>query len=231
MDDIKHIALILDGNRRWAKNNNLPTLEGHKKGGETLEKIVKDANNLGLNFLSTFVFSTENWNRSETEVTYLMKLFKTFFRKIKNNKDHNIKIKFFSSRKTLNESFIKMIDEVEEATKNNTGLQLNLCFNYGSRLEIIEATKNIIDDIENKKLKKEDLTEKIFSNYLYSKNVPDPDIVVRTSGEMRLSNFLLWQSSYSELFFIKKYWPDFTIDDLKEIIEEFKRRNRRFGGA
>ena len=205
MDDIKHIALILDGNRRWAKNNNLPTLEGHKKGGETLEKIVKDANNLGLNFLSTFVFSTENWNRSETEVTYLMKLFKTFFRKIKNNKDHNIKIKFFSSRKTLNESFIKMIDEVEEATKNNTGLQLNLCFNYGSRLEIIEATKNIIDDIENKKLKKEDLTEKIFSNYLYSKNVPDPDIVVRTSGEMRLSNFLLWQSSYSELFFIKKY--------------------------
>lgn len=231
MDDIKHIALILDGNRRWAKNNNLPTLEGHKKGGETLEKIVKDANNLGLNFLSAFVFSTENWNRSETEVTYLMKLFKTFFRKIKNNKDHNIKIKFFSSRKTLNKSFIKMIDEVEEATKNNTGLQLNLCFNYGSRLEIIEATKNIIDDIENKKLKKEDLTEEIFSNYLYSKNVPDPDIVVRTSGEMRLSNFLLWQSSYSELFFIKKYWPDFTIDDLKEIIEEFKRRNRRFGGA
>lgn len=231
MDDIKHIALILDGNRRWAKNNNLPTLEGHKKGGETLEKIVKDANNLGLNFLSAFVFSTENWNRSETEVTYLMKLFKTFFRKIKNNKDHNIKIKFFSSRKTLNKLFIKMIDEVEEATKNNTGLQLNLCFNYGSRLEIIEATKNIIDDIENKKLKKEDLTEEIFSNYLYSKNVPDPDIVVRTSGEMRLSNFLLWQSSYSELFFIKKYWPDFTIDDLKEIIEEFKRRNRRFGGA
>lgn len=230
MDDIKHIAVILDGNGRWAKARKLPRFMGHKKGAETLEKVGLEANKLGIKYFSIYVFSTENWKRAKEEVSFLMKLFRVYFKRVAEANDHNVKIKFFSSRKTLDKEFIDMIDHVEEVTKNNTGTQVNVCFNYGGRLEIVEAVQDIIEDVEKGNLKKEDITEQVFSNYLYSKDVPDPDIIVRTSGEMRLSNFLTWQSTYSELFFIKKYWPDFTIDDLKEIIEEYKGRNRTFGG-
>lgn len=230
IENIKHIALILDGNRRWAKNKKLPTFSGHKAGSETLEKVAIEAEKLGLKYMSIYVFSTENWKRSKEEVSYLMDLFKSHFKHLSKSKNHNIKIKFFSSKETLDDEYIKMIEQVEEATKNNTGMQLNICFNYGGRLEIVEATKKMIKEVQSGKLNVEDINEELFSNYLYSANVPDPDIVIRTSGEMRLSNFLTWQSTYSEWFFIKKYWPDFTIEDLKEIMEEFNKRNRRFGG-
>ncbi len=228
--NLDHIAIILDGNRRWAKEKNMPAHLGHKAGAETLEKLVEEVDKIGLKYLTVYVFSTENWNRSKFEVNYLMKLFSVYFRKIRNTKDNNIKIKFFSSKTNLNDKLIKMIKETEEVTQNNTGTQLNICFNYGGRLEILESVKNIVEDIERNNIRKEDINEEFFSNYLYSKDVPDPEVIIRTSGEQRLSNFLLWQSSYSELFFVNKNWPDFTINDLKEIIEEFSKRDRRFGG-
>lgn len=228
--NVEHIAIILDGNRRWAKSKRLLPYLGHKAGAENLETLAKDADKLGLKYLSVYVFSTENWERAKTEVNYLMKLFRVYFRKIRDSKDNNIKIKFFSSRDTLDEKYLKMIDETEKATQNKTGLQLNVCFNYGGRLEIVEAVKNIVKDVETGIISKDKITEELFSSYLYSKDIPDPEIIIRTSGEMRLSNFLIWQNSYSELFFISKNWPDFTIDDLKDVITEFEGRERRFGG-
>ncbi len=228
--DVKHVGIILDGNRRWAREKGISTYLGHKEGADNLEKLAKEADKIGLKYLTVYIFSTENWNRDKEEVDYLMKLFIVFFRKVLKSKENNLKIKFFSSKTNLNSKFIKMIEELEETTKNNTGMQLNLCFNYGGRLEITEAISKIVDDVQLGKLKKEDITEEIIPNYLYSKNVPDPEIIIRTSGEMRLSNFLIWQNSYSELFFEKKYWPDFRIEDLKNILESFQNRERRFGG-
>lgn len=228
--DVKHVGIILDGNRRWAREKGIITYLGHKAGAENLEKLAIEADKIGLKYLTVYIFSTENWNRDKEEVDYLMKLFIVFFRKVLKSKENNLKIKFFSSKTNLNSKFIKMIEELEETTKNNTGMQLNLCFNYGGRLEITEAISKIVDDVQLGKLKKEDITEEIIPNYLYSKNVPDPEIIIRTSGEMRLSNFLIWQNSYSELFFEKKYWPDFRIEDLKNILESFQNRERRFGG-
>ncbi len=228
--NVEHIAIILDGNRTWARGKGLAPQLGHKAGVETLEKVTEEANELGLKYLTVYVFSTENWKRAKVEVDYLMRLFRVYIRKVAKAKDGNIKIKFFSSRKILEDKMIKMMDEAEEATKDNTGLQLNLCFNYGGRTEIVEAVENIVDDIEKNKISKEDINEVLFSSYLYSKNVPDPEIVIRTSGEMRLSNFLPWQGTYSELFFVKKTWPDFKIEDLKEVLSEFESRDRRFGG-
>lgn len=229
MENINHIAIILDGNGRWATAQGLPRNIGHKAGAETLEKLAKEADKLKLKYLTVYAFSTENWKRSKVEVDFLMRLFKIYFNKISKDKNHNIKVKFFSSRDTLDQKYIDLINGTEEATKNNTGLQLNICFNYGGRLEIVEAAKKIFSDINDKKLELEDINEELFSNYLYSAGIPDPDLIIRTSGELRLSNFLLWQMSYSELLFIDKNWPDFTIEDLKNAVKEYNKRNRTFG--
>lgn len=229
MENINHIAIILDGNGRWATAQGLPRNIGHKAGAETLEKLAKEADKLKLKYLTVYAFSTENWKRSKVEVDFLMRLFKIYFNKISKDKNHNIKVKFFSSRDTLDQKYIDLINGTEKATENNTGLQLNICFNYGGRLEIVEATKKMFSDINDKKLEIEDINEELFSNYLYSAGIPDPDLIIRTSGELRLSNFLLWQMSYSELLFIDKNWPDFTIEDLKNAVEEYNKRNRTFG--
>lgn len=229
MENINHIAIILDGNGRWATAQGLPRNIGHKAGAETLEKLAKEADKLKLKYLTVYAFSTENWKRSKVEVDFLMRLFKIYFNKISKDKNHNIKVKFFSSRDTLDQKYIDLIDGTEKATENNTGLQLNICFNYGGRLEIVEAAKKIFSDINDKKLEIENINEELFSNYLYSAGIPDPDLIIRTSGELRLSNFLLWQMSYSELLFIDKNWPDFTIEDLKNAVEEYNKRNRTFG--
>lgn len=229
MENINHIAIILDGNGRWATAQGLPRNIGHKAGAETLEKLAKEADKLKLKYLTVYAFSTENWKRSKVEVDFLMRLFKIYFNKISKDKNHNIKVKFFSSRDTLDQKYIDLINGTEEATKKNTGLQLNICFNYGGRLEIVEAAKKIFSDINDKKLELEDINEELFSNYLYSAGIPDPDLIIRTSGELRLSNFLLWQMSYSELLFVDKNWPDFTIEDLKNAVEEYNKRNRTFG--
>ena len=209
--DVDHIAIILDGNRRWAKERGLDKYLGHKEGAKNLEELTKKANEKGLKYLTVYTFSTENWKRSKEEVTYLMKIFTIYFKRLlKRINDYNIKIKFFSSRDGLTRDLLKMIDDIEKVSENNTGLQINLCFNYGGRREI---------------------TEELFSDKLYSKEIPDPDILIRTSGEKRLSPFLPWQLTYAEFFFVNKHWPDFKIGDLEEIVKEYNTRNRRFGAG
>lgn len=227
--DISHIAIILDGNRRWAKKRGLPPQLGHKKGAEVLEKISKQADERGLKYLTVYVFSTENWKRTKTEVDYLMKLFVVYFKNIIKDKKSNIKINVLGSKSNLSDKLKNMIDEMEESTKNNTGLNLNLCFNYGGRVELIEGIKEIAEEVKQGKIDIDDIDEEMVSKHLYSKNIPDPDLIIRTSGEQRLSNFLMWQGSYSELLFIDKYWPDFTIEDLEQAVEEYNNRSRRFG--
>jgi di-trans,poly-cis-decaprenylcistransferase len=230
--DVNHIAIILDGNRRWAKDRGLDKYIGHKEGAKNLEELTKKANEKGLKYLTVYTFSTENWKRSKEEVSYLMKIFTIYFKRLlKRVNKYNIKIKFFSSRDGLTKDLIKMIDEIEEISKNNTGLQINLCFNYGGRREITEATRKIAEDVLAGKIKPEGITEEMFSKKLYSGEIPDPDILIRTSGEKRLSNFLPWQLTYSEFFFVNKHWPDFKIDDLEEIVKEYNTRNRRFGAG
>lgn len=232
MKGINHVAIILDGNRRWAKSKGKKPEYGHKIGAENLETFAKNLNKSGLvKVLSVYIFSTENWKRSKREVTYLMSLFKIYFKSvIKNTGNENIKIVFSGSDNNLSPALKKMKYEIMEKTKNNTGLILNLCFNYGGRVEIVEAIKNMIPDIKSGKISGEDITEEYISSKTYTKDLPDPDLIIRTSGEMRLSNFLMWQGSYAELYFTNKNWPDFKIEDLKLALDEFNNRERRFGG-
>lgn len=231
MEDIKHIGIILDGNRRWAKEKGLPPFLGHKKGAETLETLVREADKIGLKYLSVYIFSTENWKRKNNEVAYLMGLFSIYFKNmIKRVDKENIRIQFFGSDEGVHKRLIKYKKELIKSTKNKKGLQLNICFNYGGRKEIVDTFKKILEKYSKNEISIDDINEKLISDNLYSSGVPDPDLIIRTSGEKRLSNFLTWQSSYSELLFIDKNWPDFTIDDLKEAIEEYRRRERRFGG-
>lgn len=232
MKNINHVAIILDGNRRWAKAQGKKPEYGHKIGAENLETFAKALNKSGLvKVLSVYIFSTENWKRSKREVTYLMSLFKIYFKSvIKNTGNENIKIVFSGSDNNLSPALKKMKYEIMEKTKNNTGLILNLCFNYGGRVEIVEAIRSMIPDIKSGKISEEDITEEYISSKIYTKDLPDPDLIIRTSGEMRLSNFLMWQGSYSELYFTHKNWPDFKIEDLKIALDEFNNRERRFGG-
>jgi len=223
----EHIGIIMDGNRRWARSRGLPTLQGHKKGYDKILKVGDWCLEEGVKILSVYAFSTENWNRSKKEVGYLMKLLKrgleTDIRKLHKK---NIKVQILGRIKELSKDLQKAIKETKELTKNNTRGVLNICINYGGRPEIIDAIKKMIKD----KISPIQLTEKLVANYLYTKAQPDPDMIIRTSGEQRLSNFLTWQSSYSELYFIKKHWPAFTKKDLQEAISEYSRRQRRFGG-
>ena len=221
-----HLALIVDGNGRWAKEKGLKRSEGHKEGAKRLEEIILYlSDNSLVKYLSLYVFSTENFARPKEEVDYLMKLFMVWFKKVKNvYLDKNIKVLFSGDRTLLSPKIQKSIAELEDNTINNTGLVVNFCLSYGSRREIVEASKKIIKD----NIKLSDITEDLFSHYLYQ-DLPDIDFLIRTSGEMRLSNFMLWQSSYAELYFPKTYFPDFTIDELKKALEEYKLRDRRFG--
>ena len=221
-----HLAIIVDGNGRWAKEKGLKRSEGHKEGAKRLEEIILYlSDNSLVKYLSLYVFSTENFARPKEEVDYLMKLFMVWFKKVKNvYLDKNIKVLFSGDKTLLSPKIQKSIAELEDNTINNTGLVVNFCLSYGSRREIVEASKKIIKD----NIKLSDITEDLFSHYLYQ-DLPDIDFLIRTSGEMRLSNFMLWQSSYAELYFPKTYFPDFTIDELKKALEEYKLRDRRFG--
>lgn len=232
MSKLNHVAIILDGNRRWAKEKGKKPEYGHKKGAENLEELVKALKEEKLiNILTVYIFSTENWKRSKFEVTYLMNLFELYFKRlIKDAKKHNIKVVFSGSDENLTTSLKNMKYEAMEKTKENDGLVLNLCFNYGGRREIVEAIRSIYEDIKDGKIEKEDIDEKYISSKMYSPEIADPELIIRTSGEMRLSNFQTWEGTYSELYFIDKKWPDFKIEDLKEAIVEFERRERRFGG-
>ena len=228
MNKLNHLAIIVDGNGRWAKSIGKIRSYGHLKGYENLKKIINYVNdNLDIKYISLFVFSTENFKRSKDEVDYLMNLFKKGF---KEEKDvyikKNMKVVFSYKKEGLSKDIISIIEEVESSTKDNTGLVVNFCLNYGGRCEIVDACKKIIDD----KIDKNDITEDLFKDYLYNK-LPDIDLMIRTSGEQRISNFMLWSLSYSELYFTKTYFPAFTTTELLEIIDDFNNRDRRYGNA
>lgn len=228
MNRLNHLAIIVDGNGRWAKSIGKIRSYGHLKGYENLKKIINYVNdNLDIKYISLFVFSTENFKRSKDEVDYLMNLFKKGF---KEEKDvyikKNMKVVFSYKKEGLSKDIISIIEEVESSTKDNTGLVVNFCLNYGGRSEIVDACKKIIDD----KIDKNDITEELFKDYLYNK-LPDIDLMIRTSGEQRISNFMLWSLSYSELYFTKTYFPAFTTTELLEIIDDFNNRDRRYGNA
>ncbi len=228
MNRLNHLAIIVDGNGRWAKNMGKIRSYGHLKGYENLKKIINYVNdNLDIKYISLFIFSTENFKRSKDEVDYLMNLFKKGF---KEEKDiyikKNMKVVFSGKKEGLSNDIISIIEEIESSTKDNTGLVVNFCLNYGGRSEIVDACKKIIDD----KIDKNDITESLFSKYLY-KELPDIDLMIRTSGEQRISNFMLWSLSYSELYFTKTYFPAFTTNELLEIIDDFNNRDRRYGNA
>ncbi|CDA16130.1 di-trans poly-cis-decaprenylcistransferase [Clostridium sp. CAG:571] len=226
-----HIAIIMDGNRRWARQKNLDIREGHKKGAETLEKIAKYCNKIGIKYLTVYAFSTENWKRSSEEVGALMILLQNYLNDFsKRANTENIKIKVLGDISVLSKGMQNSINKAIERTKENTGLTLNIAFNYGGRAEITYALKQIAEKIKNNELSIDDISEDLISNHLYTKGQPDPDLLIRTSGELRTSNFLPWQIAYTEFYFDNKYWPDFSEEDLLKAIEIYEGRNRKFGG-
>ena len=226
----KHIAIIMDGNRRWAKKKGLPVSLGHKEGAKTLEKIVRYANKIGIKYITVYAFSTENWKRTEEEVSALMNLFQSYLDDYSKRADsENIRVKIIGSRQGLSEKMKNSIEKCMERTKNNTGTTFNIALNYGGRDEIIHAIKNIAKKVKEDEINIDDIVEQTISDNLYTKNQPDPDLLIRTSGEVRLSNFLPWQLVYTEFLFIEKNWPDFNENDLDEAIEVYQKRNRKFG--
>lgn len=226
----RHIAIIMDGNRRWAKNKMLPVKLGHKQGAETLKKVVRHANKIGLEYITVYAFSTENWKRSEEEVNALMSLLESYLDEFAKEADtENIVIRVLGDLEALSESLQESIKKTIERTKNNTGTIFNIALNYGGRNEIVNAVRNISKEVVDGKLSIEDINEDIVSEHLYTKSDPDPDLLIRTSGELRLSGFLPWQTVYSEFIFLEKLWPDFTPKDLDEAIKVFQKRNRKFG--
>ena len=226
----KHIAIIMDGNRRWAKQRGKIASFGHKEGAKTLEKIVRYANKIGIENITVYAFSTENWKRSEEEVGALMMLFQSYLDDYAKRADsENIKVKIIGNTKALSEKMQSSIKKCMERTENNTGITFNIALNYGGRDELIHAIKQVAQDVKDEKISIEDITENVISENLYTAGQPDPDLLIRTSGELRLSNFLPWQLVYSEFLFVDKNWPDFEEKDLDEAIIEYQRRTRKFG--
>ena len=226
----KHIAIIMDGNRRWAKQKGLDPKLGHKEGAKTLEKIVRYANKIGLGYITVYAFSTENWKRTEDEVGALMLLLQNYLDDYSKRADtENIKVKVLGDISALSEGMQKSINKCMERTKNNTGVTFNIALNYGGRDEIVKAVKKIFEQAKEGKINIGDINEQLISDNLYTAGEPDPDLLIRTSGELRTSNFLPWQIVYSEFIFIEKNWPDFTEKDLDEAIETYQKRNRKFG--
>ncbi len=228
----RHIAIIMDGNRRWAKQKNIPIKLGHKQGAETLKKIVRHANKIGLEYITVYAFSTENWKRSEEEVNTLMTLLQNYLDDFAKEADtENIVIRVLGNLSQLSVPLQESIAKTVKRTETNTGTIFNIALNYGGRDELVNAIKNISTDVKNGSLKVEDINENLIPKYLYTKDMPDPDLIIRTSGEMRLSGFLTWQSVYSEILILDKFWPDFSSKDLDNAIEIYNKRNRRFGGS
>lgn len=226
----RHIAIIMDGNRRWARKKGLDPKLGHKEGAKTLEKIVRYANTIGLEYITVYAFSTENWKRTEDEVGTLMILLQNYLDDYSKRADtENIKVKVLGDISALSSGMQKSIKRCIERTKDNTGVTFSIALNYGGRDEIVKAVKKIALQVKNGTLELNDITEQTISNNLYTSGIPDPDLLIRTSGEIRTSNFLPWQIVYSEFLFIEKNWPDFNEKDLDDAIEEYIRRNRKFG--
>lgn len=228
----EHIGIIMDGNGRWAKKRSLPRSAGHKVGAETFRKITKYCSQIGIKYLTVYAFSTENWKRPNDEISFLMKLFEQYLNEaLKDFQQENIKVRFLGDKSGFSKNLQRLIDEVESASKNKTGMILNIAMNYGGRDEIVKAVKEIAFDAKFGNIDIEKINEKAISERLYTAKQPDPDFIIRPSGEFRLSNFLLWQSAYSELIFMNVLWPDFSENDLEYAINEYSSRNRRFGGV
>jgi undecaprenyl diphosphate synthase len=224
---LKHIAIIMDGNRRWAKEHFLPSAMGHKKGVKALKNAVKAAHNYGIKYLTVYAFSTENWNRDKKEVDFLMELLaKTIGNELLELHENNVKLRFIGDLNALNKNLRQILRQAEIKTQNNTGVNLQIAINYGARNEIVNAVKKILA----KNINTQDITEDLISKNLYTKNIPDPDLLIRTGGEKRISNYLLWQLAYCEIYVTEQYWPEFDKDSLALAIEEFSSRQRRFGG-
>ena len=223
-NNLKHIAIIMDGNRRWAKERNLPSAVGHKKGVDALKATMRACDDFGIKYLTVYAFSTENWNRKPEEVSFLMDLLgQTLKNELQEMHENNVIISFIGDTTRLSDKLQEILANAVETTKNNTGVNLQIAFNYGSRAEIVKAVQDIINSEEK------EINEELISKYLYTSNIPDPDLLIRTGGEMRISNYLLWQIAYSEFIVIPEYWPEFDGLKLAECVKEFDCRNRRFG--
>lgn len=225
-----HIAIILDGNGRWAKKRMMPRNYGHAKGAKAVEQICEDAYNIGINYLTVYAFSTENWKRPKDEVDALMKLLSDYLDdSLSRATKNNMCVKVIGDKTALSIDLQNKIEKLETVTKDNTGLHFTIALNYGSRDEIVRAIKKVAADVKNEKLGVEDITEQVYSNYLDTKGIPDPDLLIRTSGEERISNYLLWQLAYTEFYFTDCLWPDFDKKELLKAIVEYTKRDRRFG--
>lgn len=227
-----HIAIILDGNGRWAKAKGMPRNYGHAQGSKNVERICEEAYRMGVKYLTVYAFSTENWNRPKDEVDALMKLLRNYMKTcLKTAAKNDMKARVIGDKTGLDEDIRNRIAELEEATKDNGGLNFQIALNYGSRDEIVRAVRRVSEDVKEGKVKPEDIDEKMFETYLDTHGIPDPDLMIRTSGELRLSNYLLWQLAYTEFYFTDIPWPDFTKEELSKAIEQYNRRDRRYGGV
>ena len=228
----QHVAIIMDGNGRWAKKRGLPRTAGHKQGAENIRKIAIACNDLGIKALTCYAFSTENWKRPDDEVEALMKLLRNYMKTcLKTAEKNHMKVRVIGDKTGLDEDIRTRIDELERASAGNDGLNFQIAINYGSRDEMIRAMKRMAADRDAGKLEIDDITEETFSSYLDTAGIPDPDLLIRTSGEQRLSNYLLWQLAYTEFYFADVHWPDFTKEELVKAIEAYNRRDRRYGGV
>lgn len=227
----RHVAIIMDGNGRWARARGLPRVAGHKRGVETVRQVVRDAGELGIEYLTLFSFSSENWQRPADEINELMGLLKRFIRRdLASLHEQGVRVRVIGGRDNLDSEVIELIAKAQNLTENNSGITLIVAFNYGSKQEITEAARKIAAAVQRGELAPEQISPEIFNDYLYTAEFPEPDLLIRTSGEQRLSNFLLWQCAYTEFVFVAQPWPDFNQDLLISAIEEFHNRNRRFGG-
>jgi undecaprenyl diphosphate synthase len=227
----EHVAIIMDGNGRWAKKRGLPRIAGHHAGMKTVKKITIAADEIGVKILTLYAFSTENWSRPKDEIDYLMKLPQQFLSLELNELiEKNVQVRVIGWREGLPDYTLQALDEAVEKTKSNTGLILNFALNYGSRKEMLESMKSMYADIQNGTIQLDQIDEELYSQYLQTTGLPDPDLLIRTSGELRLSNFMLWQLAYTEFYFTPSYWPDFSNDHFFQAIEQYQLRIRRYGG-
>lgn len=228
----KHVGIIMDGNGRWAKKRGLPRKAGHREGAQTFRTITRYCSQIGIRYLTVYAFSTENWKRPEDEVGALMRLFKSYLKEaLEDFKDDDIVVRFIGDKSGFSPELQELMNENEESSKNRDGMVLNIAMNYGSRDEIVRAVKNIGADIKSGRLDIDSITEQTVSDYMYTAGQPDPDLIIRPSGEYRISNFMLWQSAYTEFVIMNKLWPDFKKSDLDEALQIYAQRNRRYGGV
>ncbi|MEE3349786.1 MAG: isoprenyl transferase [Candidatus Gastranaerophilaceae bacterium] len=228
--NLQHIAIIMDGNRRWAKQKGLPSAFGHKKGVDALKTVMRACDDFGIKYLTVYAFSTENWNRKPEEVDFLMDLLgKTLENELQEMHENGVVINFIGDLTKLSTKLQKILSNAVEVTKNNTGVRLQIAFNYGARDEMVHAVKNIAGMLKTGEITENDIDADLISKSLYTKNIPDPDLLIRTGGEMRVSNYLLWQIAYAEFFVTKTLWPDFDKAALAQAVEEFHSRQRRYG--